>query len=1183
MEEFWGVLKEDLSKDIYHEERIRKAQLMAEAKARKLFEDTISKAATDEDLNQLWLFIDEDLEKIAKEVAETMVIQDHSILMDYLHDVLFDGKKEFKRSLAAFTADTEMGKLKVNLEKGVEMGAREYDGQETMYYVTVMDGDRLVASIPFVSEDGKTPPEAQMLYDQLEHNNLSNWPPELKQTVDQAVFAQKKEAQDIISPSPQLADAIREFDRLKGEYTAAKTMLKELEDQLKGIKESQELAELYSMVDEGQEVLIRVDDIVHKLTSKSSPVTSYKKLYDVLYTKVNGPIKKLMDQIRDEITYVGKPSRDIKIAEQKTAGIIDKIKGWFKKTLDSLKSGADELEALVATASKTAGINPHCPSCGGLQLNKQSSNSYSCKSCGHSFKWFKDGTYSHNPNLKTHDTELSRGFGGTHKAGSLKKKAQKNWIIIGISNGEYFIHSSSLPENQIDIEIRDYDVPGDWENAEEDLEGNAYEKITLTGSLKKQAQESFEPDTFTPDIFGPEGEAIPVEEPGETAKPNKSYHTTEEIKRWYGGSVPKRDSMVKDKEGNVWKYVGPAGPDTHEIELVKPEDIGPSPDDILGGESGFVPAKEPTEADQLEMEEGPPITESRNSRIRKSQKVKIKKQTQTIACKNCNNYRVGRQFCELWNTRMEPTDKCEMFEPAAHRQQRDERIREFSENYIEAPAMKEDLPVVGASLKTASTPEDEIREAVDAGIQNYIREHGWKPKFNRNNLIREIKNNLDSEFFDEPYTSYTWELIDEYIEELWSSYKTSKKAQLDAPSMKLIDLYNDDPEELKRKVAKMDEASFAHAIEELKKAKGADELVKFLNGLYNQRFAKKSVLGNILDKRRKRKGKKVEEPLQEPFYSTDAPEAYATPKPKMDQELPGKKIRIPIGRLSKDHNISDGQLVKKAFDKFNSDPIFSKVDIKEIARDKKYIEVTFKKAQTVQGYYDSIEDMAAEGGMPSNYGYADAPWNDEEWDSPQNWFLLPLATRDSGLLEQSNAEEMEKRMEPFEDSGDIDIGRASHWAYGWLDQILVRIRDQQGNFTPAFQEVFAINQDLQNYPILNEDAYSEKRYYALMESIEDNKNMLNDQAPDTWVQDVWDWLSENEERALEDPDDQGYVDEDLVKEALEALGYLHEDYIEQPEPDWDRNTPEWIKEEGPEEETQAPISPGQKKLFNRSK
>jgi len=114
------------------------------------------------------------------------------------------------------------------------------------------------------------------------------------------------------------------------------------------------------------------------------------------------------------------------------------------------------------------------------------------------------------------------------------------------------------------------------------------------------------------------------------------------------------------------------------------------------------------------------------------------------------------------------------------------------------------------------------------------------------------------------------------------------------------------------------------------------------------------------------------------------------------------------------------------------------------------------------------------------------------YDLFRTWGMTPVVqTRDSDALEESNYarifEDMRKTF-PDEDMGFnmlewIGDFRSSHWAYGWAEQILVRVLYDPGeditpsNITGAFRMIMEIADFLANdYPVYDESDYSEREY-----------------------------------------------------------------------------------------------------------
>ena len=99
-------------------------------------------------------------------------------------------------------------------------------------------------------------------------------------------------------------------------------------------------------------------------------------------------------------------------------------------------------------------------------------------------------------------------------------------------------------------------------------------------------------------------------------------------------------------------------------------------------------------------------------------------------------------------------------------------------------------------------------------------------------------------------------------------------------------------------------------------------------------------------------------------------------------------------------------------------------------------------------------------------------------EDADRWCVWYTSSRDAGLLEQSNEQAINERLRPFSegDAPDVVFERHSHWAVGYLDGLSIRVYRPDGSITPAFGEFCRIKEALANYPILNEQDYSEREY-----------------------------------------------------------------------------------------------------------
>ncbi len=174
-------------------------------------------------------------------------------------------------------------------------------------------------------------------------------------------------------------------------------------------------------------------------------------------------------------------------------------------------------------------------------------------------------------------------------------------------------------------------------------------------------------------------------------------------------------------------------------------------------------------------------------------------------------------------------------------------------------------------------------------------------------------------------------------------------------------------------------------------------------------------------------------------------------------------------------------------------------------------------------------------------------WTCFVWDrerdirDPDSWSIIYTHNRDSDLLDQSNADAIAEAMEPFTEGNDPDVVMESHdhWAVGHVDGFSIRVY-RDGEITEAFKTYHDLMERMDGYPILDEEDYSNREYEATLENIGDAawrvKHEYN--LPDGWESDVYSWLSDHRQSAVENRDDQGgYPSENDLRTAFDALGY----------------------------------------------
>jgi hypothetical protein len=162
---------------------------------------------------------------------------------------------------------------------------------------------------------------------------------------------------------------------------------------------------------------------------------------------------------------------------------------------------------------------------------------------------------------------------------------------------------------------------------------------------------------------------------------------------------------------------------------------------------------------------------------------------------------------------------------------------------------------------------------------------------------------------------------------------------------------------------------------------------------------------------------------------------------------------------------------------------------------------------------------------------------------PENWAVIYTRNRDSGLLDQSNAQQIAEALEPYTEGDDPDLVFESHdhWAVGHVDGFSIRVY-RNGQITAAFRTYHDLMAQLDGYPILDEEDYSRRECEATLENITDAAWRVKHAfvLPEGWEGDVYSWLSDHRQSAVENRDDQGgYPEEDDLRAAFDALGYEH--------------------------------------------
>ena len=170
-------------------------------------------------------------------------------------------------------------------------------------------------------------------------------------------------------------------------------------------------------------------------------------------------------------------------------------------------------------------------------------------------------------------------------------------------------------------------------------------------------------------------------------------------------------------------------------------------------------------------------------------------------------------------------------------------------------------------------------------------------------------------------------------------------------------------------------------------------------------------------------------------------------------------------------------------------------------------------------------------------------WDQEAEKNLADWLIAPvIKTRDADLLEQSNFDTALDLLGG--ESDNVQIHNFGHWACGHYDIILVKPDTDQAKIA---QEIY---ERLQNYAILDETHFSELEHEQTLDNIKSELPIVSDIIPETDLEtlldQVYDWLSENDPEQLESRDFNGaYPETEAIEQAIADLGYYTQEQIEQ--------------------------------------
>jgi hypothetical protein len=166
-------------------------------------------------------------------------------------------------------------------------------------------------------------------------------------------------------------------------------------------------------------------------------------------------------------------------------------------------------------------------------------------------------------------------------------------------------------------------------------------------------------------------------------------------------------------------------------------------------------------------------------------------------------------------------------------------------------------------------------------------------------------------------------------------------------------------------------------------------------------------------------------------------------------------------------------------------------------------------------------------------------------EDAENWAIIYSSNRDSGLLAQSNESAINQMLDKFTEGDDPDLvfESHSHWACGHVDGFSVRVYGTDGTISDAFRELCRIQTALEDYPVLDEDDYSERELEATLANYTSEIGHYRSDLPEGWEFEVYRHFSDtNQYRYVENRDDQGgWAPREVLVKALIEMGMLEQE------------------------------------------
>ena len=180
---------------------------------------------------------------------------------------------------------------------------------------------------------------------------------------------------------------------------------------------------------------------------------------------------------------------------------------------------------------------------------------------------------------------------------------------------------------------------------------------------------------------------------------------------------------------------------------------------------------------------------------------------------------------------------------------------------------------------------------------------------------------------------------------------------------------------------------------------------------------------------------------------------------------------------------------------------------------------------------------------PDDFGY----WGEVELFNTCGWAGIDY-NRDSGVLDKANYQAFHRDIVPlYED--DFTSERMNHWAVGWVERTLVKVlhNDVDGiistNISEAFCETLSALDNLKDYPVLDDELYSEMEWQENLAMIENFAPKMIDRDIEGWSEKLLSALLDNDVEMV--PDADCYASEEDMITAAYDCGLCGKQYEEE--------------------------------------